>query len=128
MPAGQPDFSQVHPVLVRPLSPELIVTGASPDCTPPFAMMPDRSMPKPSPLPKLDNRAHVQPRPALLARQVPGATSEPTKNVPSANCEIGDFNGERSWVHVGHPSDKKLLSVGAIVTMAGPRGNSLAMV
>lgn len=124
----QPDFVQpVHPVLVKPLSEAMIVTAAAPDCTPPFAMIPDRSMSKPSPLPKPESRAQVQVPPTALVRQVPGATSVPTKNVPSPNCEIGDFSGERSWVHVGQPSDKKLLSLGAIVTMAGPRGYSLAM-
>ena len=82
----------------------------------------------PSPLRKFDKRDQKQPSPPSLARQVPGATSEPTKNVPLPNCEIGDFSGERSWVQVGQPSDEKLLSVAAIVTMVGPRGYSLAMV
>src|SRR4029077_3219877 len=95
-----------------------------------MAMMSPRALPrKGSPLPKPDKRiqVHVPLTAPAAARHVPGATSRPTKNVPPKNIDVGDFSAERSWVHGGHPCDLKPLSVGAMVTIAGPSGYSAAM-
>ena len=59
-------------------------------------------------------------------RHVPGATSTPRMSVPLPKLASGGFSDERSDVQVGQYSEKKYVSVGLMVTTAGPTGDSPA--
>jgi hypothetical protein len=107
--------------LVKPTSDGAICTTTCPDALS-FAMT---ASVRP---PKLSTRSQSQPPPPV-DRHVPGATSALTASVPSPNGAVGELvAGPAIGSHGAQRDEVNALSVGAIVTMAGPVALSFARI